>query len=456
MRESLEYSAKLRLPADTGADEIEATVVRALEELGLEEHAETRIGLLSGGQRKRVGVATELLSRPSLLFLDEPTTGLDPGLESRMMVLLRELAGNSRAVTVVTHATKSLGLCQKLVVMGRGGVLCFQGTPDEALGFFEADTYDDIYPSLASREPAEWQQRYIAQGRAMPVRPEAEEEPEPERRRARAGIFHQARILTARYLKLFLRDRRNVFILLGQIPILGLAVAALFKSGVFEKPPVDAGQAVKLTFLLLVTTVWIGAIDSAREIIKEKGVFVREYAVGVRMSAYLLSKAVVLFTLAAIQAVVLTGIVLVFQPLHESPAVYFAVLLIVVLTAIAAVSMGLFISAAVRNQDQATSFIPLLLIPQLFFGGSIVATAEMSAPMREATKVVVTQWSYAGLGAAIDMNKRIALDPKYGKVARFDHAYFTLTRASTYLILIGFTLVVFLGTAWMLRRRARP
>ena len=118
------------------------------------------------------------------------------------------------------------------------------------------------------------------------------------------------------------------------------------------------GQAVKLTFLLLVTTVWIGAIDSAREIIKEKGVFQREYAVGVRLSSYLLSKAIVLFTLAAIQAVVLTGIVLFFQPLHESPAVYFAVLLIVVLTAFAAVSMGLLrsrLSCATRTRRRASS-----------------------------------------------------------------------------------------------------
>jgi ABC transport system ATP-binding/permease protein len=455
VRESLEYSARLRLPTDTGEDEIEAAVLRALEELGLEAHADTRIGSLSGGQRKRVGVATELLSRPSLLFLDEPTTGLDPGLESKMMSLLRELSDNSRAVTVVTHATKSLGLCNKLVVMGAGGILCFQGSPDEALEFFGVTNYDDIYPSLASRDSREWQQRFIAQGRAMPVRAPDEGPPERERRRTRGRTFHQTRILTGRYLRLFLRDRRNVFILLGQIPILGLAVAALFKSGVFERPPIDAGQAVKLTFLLLVTTVWIGAIDSAREIIKEKGVFVRENAVGVSLTAYLLSKAIVLFTLAAIQAVVLTGIVLLFQPLHQPPDVYVAVIVIVVLTACAAVSMGLFISAAVRNQDQATSFIPLLLIPQLFFGGSIVATAEMSAPMREATKVVVTQWSYAGLGAAIDMNGRIADDPKYGKVARFDHDYFTLSRASTYLILAGFTIVVFLGTAWVLRRRAR-
>jgi ABC-type multidrug transport system ATPase subunit/ABC-type multidrug transport system permease subunit len=456
VRESLQYSSKLRLPTDTGDDEIAATVDRALEELGLEEHAETRIGSLSGGQRKRVGVATELLSRPSLLFLDEPTTGLDPGLESRMMSLLRELADNSRGVTVVTHATKSLGLCQKLVVMGRGGVLCFQGSPDEALEFFGAKTYDDIYPSLASREPQEWQQQFVAEGRAMPVHAESDTVPaERERSRVRGRVLQQARVLTGRYLRLFLRDRRNIIILLGQIPLLGLAVAALFKSGVFNKPPVDAGQAVKLTFLLLVTTVWIGAIDSAREIIKEKGVFVRETAVGVRRSAYLTSKALVLFTLAAIQAIVLTAIVLVFQPLHEPKSVYLAVFAIVVLTAFAAVSMGLLISAFVRNQDQATSFIPLLLIPQLFFGGSIVATAEMSAPMREATKVVVTQWSYAGLGAAIDMNGRIASDPKYGKVARFDHAYFTLSRGATYLILAGFILVTFMATAWVLKRRAR-
>ena len=455
VRESLAYSAELRLPADTGDDEIEATVERALEETGLTAHANTRIGSLSGGQRKRVGVATEVLSRPSLLFLDEPTTGLDPGLETKMMELFRNLAAASeRAVTVVTHATKSLGLCDKLVVMGAGGILCFHGTPDQAREFFGAETYDDIYVALANRDAIDWQQQFIARGLAAPTHAERDEAP-AKRRRVRGRGLHQTRVLTSRYLKVFTRDRRNVLILLGQIPILGLAVAALFKSGVFIRPPKDAGQAVKLTFLLLVTTVWIGSIDSAREIIKEKGVFVRETAVGVKISSYLASKAIVLFALATIQAVVLTGIVLAFQPLHEAQSVYGAVLIIVVLTAFAAVSMGLLVSAFVRSEDQATSFIPLILIPQLFFGGSIVATAEMSTPMQTATKAVVTQWSYAGMGAAIDMNGRIADDPKYGKVARFSHDYFTLSHASTYLILGGFSLVTLFAVGWILRRRAR-
>jgi ABC-type multidrug transport system ATPase subunit/ABC-type multidrug transport system permease subunit len=454
--ESLRYSARLRLPADSGEDEITVTVERALEELGLTAQADTRIGSLSGGQRKRVGLATEILSRPSLLFLDEPTTGLDPGLESRMMALLRELSDNSRAVIVVTHATKSLGLCDRLVVMGRGGVLCFRGSPDEALEFFGVDGYDDIYPSLEESDPREWQNRFAA------ICPPSTLHGEPNggapvrrAKRVRASIVHQARVLTSRYTRLFLRDRRNVIILLGQIPILGLAIAGLFKIEVFARPSSDAGQAVKLTFLLLVTTVWIGMIDASREIVKEKGVFSREHSVGVRLSAYLLSKAIVLFTLAAIQALVLSGIVLVFQPLHSHIDVYASVLLIVVLTGFAAVSMGLLVSAVVRNQDQATSFIPLVLIPQLFFGGSIVAVADMSGPLKAITKVVVSQWSYAGLGAAIDMNGRIAADPNYSRVARFGHNYFTLSRGSTYLILVAFVVGLFLIVAWTLRRRAR-
>jgi ABC-type multidrug transport system ATPase subunit/pSer/pThr/pTyr-binding forkhead associated (FHA) protein/ABC-type multidrug transport system permease subunit len=457
VRESLRYSARLRLPADSGPAEIDQTVDRALEELGLTAHADTRIGALSGGQRKRVGLATEILSRPSLLFLDEPTTGLDPGLESRMMTLLRELSGKSRAVIVVTHATKSLGLCDRLVVMGRGGVLCFEGSPDEALEFFGVDLYDDIYPTLEEQDPAELQRRML--GIKPPLLPAGAEQdgdrPTTPPRRARTSVARQTQILTARYARLFARDRRNMLILLAQIPVLGLAIAGLFKIKVFVRPSTDAGQAVKLTFLLLVTTVWIGMIDASREIVKEKSVFAREHSVGVRLSAYLSSKALVLFALAAIQALVLTGIVLVFQPLHSSLHVYATVIAIVVVTAFAAVSMGLLVSAVVRNQDQATSFIPLVLIPQLFFGGSIVATAQMSAPLRAITKVVVTQWSYAGLGAAIDMNRRIAESPNYSKVSSFGKHYFTLSALDTYLVLAGFIFAFMAISAWRLWRHAR-
>ena len=160
--EALDYAARLRLPRDVADGEIMATIDRVLAELSLTAQGDTRIGSLSGGQRKRTGVATELLNRPSLLFLDEPTTGLDPGLETRTMELLRGLADNGRAVIVVTHATKNLALCDKVIVMGRGGHLAFHGSPSEAIGFFGVPDFDEIYTALEDDGAETWGRRFDA------------------------------------------------------------------------------------------------------------------------------------------------------------------------------------------------------------------------------------------------------------------------------------------------------
>jgi ABC transport system ATP-binding/permease protein len=450
--EALDYAARLRLPHDTSPEEFAATVDRVVDELELVEHGNTRIDALSGGQRKRVGLAAELLSRPSLLFLDEPTTGLDPGLESRMMGLLRDLADASRAVVVVTHATKSLGKCARILVMGRGGRLCFDGSPDEALTFFDAETYDDIYAQLDRRAPEEWQ-RKLAQTGSQPVIPEEQRQPADKAPAARQGgrFWRQTSVLTQRYTRLFTRDRRNILILLLQVPLLAIAIVGLFKVEVF-RAATDAGEAVKLLFLVVTTVIWFGSIDGAREIIKEKSVFVREHAVGVRTSAYLTSKAVVLFTLAAVQTLLLAAIVFAFQPLHEPRDAYVTILAVLVLTSFVAVAMGLLMSAAVRTQDQATSFIPLVLVPQLFFGGSIVPVATMSAPLAGVSKAVVAQWSYGGLGSAISLNDRIAHSPAYAKVSRFGDDYFAIASGRVYLALGVFLVVGFAGMFLLLRR----
>jgi ABC-type multidrug transport system ATPase subunit/ABC-type multidrug transport system permease subunit len=451
--EALDYAARLRLPQDTSQEEIETTVDRVVEELELEAHGNTLIGSLSGGQRKRVGLAAELLSQPSLLFLDEPTTGLDPGLEARMMGLLHDLAERSRAVVVVTHATKSLDVCGKIVVMGRGGRLCFHGSPADALDFFGAESYDDIYAQLDRRPPEEWQSK-LAQSGSAPAVPEHEPaaEPEPVSGRRRGGAFwKQAYVLTHRYVRLFTRDRRNMLILLLQVPLLAFAIVGLFKLQVF-KAGTDAGEAVKLLFLVVTTVIWFGSIDAAREIIKEKSVFVREAGVGVRTGAYVLSKAVVLFTLAAVQTLLLASIVLGFQPLHESQGTYATVLGLLILTGWAAVGMGLLMSAAVKTQDQATSFIPLVLVPQLFFGGSIVPVATMSGPLAALSNAVIARWSYAGFGSSIDLNARIAASPAYAKVSLFGTDYFAIATGRVAAALVVFMVVFFAGVRLLLRR----
>jgi ABC-type multidrug transport system ATPase subunit/ABC-type multidrug transport system permease subunit len=452
VREALDYAARLRLPHDTSAEEYDATVERALGELELAEHSDTRIEALSGGQRKRVGLAAELLSRPSLLFLDEPTTGLDPGLETRMMELMGGLAEHARAVVVVTHATKSLDMCGRILIMGRGGRLCFDGTPADALTFFVADTFDDIYAQLDRRSPEEWQRKLAAEVTG-PVVPE-QQPPVAEAstaRRHRGRLLRQAYVLTHRYVRLFSRDRRNLMILLGQVPVLALAIVGLYKSGIFSGRR-DADDAVTVLFLVVTIVVWFGSIDGAREIIKEKSVFVREAAVGVRTGAYLFSKAAVLFTLAAVQTLILAAIFFAFQPLNESPATYVTVTVMLVLTSFASVGMGLLMSAAVRTQDQATSFIPLVLIPQLFFGGSIVPVATMSGALAAVSNAVVAKWSYAGFGSAIDLNERIASSPAFAKVSKFGDDYFAIAPSRVDLALIVFVVVFFVGIFFLLRR----
>src|SRR3954469_1906507 len=102
--EALQFAAELRMPADTTAGERGRVIATVLEELELTPHAGTRIDKLSGGQRKRVSAAVELLTSPSLLVLDEPTTGLDPALDRSVMEMLRRLADAGRVIVAVTHS----------------------------------------------------------------------------------------------------------------------------------------------------------------------------------------------------------------------------------------------------------------------------------------------------------------------------------------------------------------
>jgi ABC transport system ATP-binding/permease protein len=452
VREALRYSARLRLPRDATAGDVDVSVERVMEELSLGEHADTRIGLLSGGQRKRAGVATELLSRPSLLFLDEPTTGLDPGLESRMMRLLRALADEARAVVVVTHATKNLRLCDRLIVMGRGGHLCFEGTPAEALEFFEVEDFDDIYTALDEADGDHWRTRFAERRDATPTDEIATREIATERaaRRDSEPLSH-AGVLARRYLRLLARDPRNLAILIGQAPVLALAIAGLFGADTFAAGT-DPGDAAQLCFFLVITVTWLGAIASSREIIRERSVFERERAVGVGLGAYMVSKMAILALLSAVQVGLLAGIVFALRPLEMSADVYAQVILILVLTGWAAVALGLVVSAGVRSQEQATSFIPLLLIPQLLFGGAIVPVASMSAPLDTLAAAVFARWSFAGVGTAIDMNGRMEATP--GPASAFGPSFFDLGVLPAAVILSLFTAAFLLGAAALLTRRA--
>jgi len=151
---ALEFAAALRLPGLPAAVRARR-IDEVCRQVGLEDRLQVRIGRLSGGQKKRVSVAMELLTGPPVLILDEPTSGLDPGLEARLMGLFSQVARAGRVVMVATHAMESLERCDALLVLVRGHLAYF-GRPADAPGFFQTDRFAGIFPQLEKRSPAQW------------------------------------------------------------------------------------------------------------------------------------------------------------------------------------------------------------------------------------------------------------------------------------------------------------
>lgn len=135
VRDSLEYIARLRLPQDMARAERDNLIETTIETLGLSHVRGSRIQDLSGGQRKRVSIGCELITHPSLLFLDEPTSGMDPCTEERLMHYFQGMARHGATVLITTHILYNLAMLDRVVIMARGRLVFF-GRPAEAMNFF--------------------------------------------------------------------------------------------------------------------------------------------------------------------------------------------------------------------------------------------------------------------------------------------------------------------------------
>jgi ABC-type multidrug transport system ATPase subunit len=409
VREALRYAAALRA-YDVPVREREQRVEAVLEELHMAHRGDAQVRSLSDGERRRVACGTELVGDPSVVVLDEPTSGLDPGLERRLMVLLRELADRGRAVLVTTHATGSLRLCDRIVVMASGGRVAVVGSHDETLRHFGATTIDEVYAAVEGSDDSAdvVPVRNFDAGSAAPVQQTSNNV--SARRRAAPPMTAQLRTLSSRYALCMRRDARSLTLMIGQAPIIGIAIGLTVPSNILSDAILGPFYGVLLAFMIVIGAVWLGLIAACREIARERDALLREAAVGVRLDAYLLSKCAVIFPLVAFQTLLLIIPVAVLQPPNGSLMDYAGVLAVSIVAAWGAVAIGLLVSVLVQTAGQATTVLPLVVIPQLLLAGALIPPSQMIAPIKALSDITLARWALAGIGGALDLGPNISSD----------------------------------------------
>lgn len=391
--EELLFAARLRCAP--GEDPLEH-VMDVMAELRLTELTDARVATLSKGERRRTSCGVELVGGPRVLVLDEPASGLDPGLEQRLMLMLRRLADDGRGVLVATHATQSLHCCDRVIAMAPGGVVRYDGPPARLPQAFGVADLAAVYTELG---------RARSDDLGAPPPPVPAGAPRATAAsRPVAATGQQLPTVLARAALCRLRDRRSLGILLGQAPVLGAAIAVVLPRGMVEDGSMAPFYGLLLCFMLTVASVWLGVIAACREVVAERPIIDREIAIGVRPHVQVLAKILTLMPLVAAQAVLLAGVVLVLQPLPEGALL---VVGLCVVTAWAAAAMGLWLSAAARTADQATTSVPLLLIPQLLFAGALIPVDRMLPPLQVLADAVLARWALSGFGGAIGLEERV-------------------------------------------------
>jgi ABC-type multidrug transport system ATPase subunit/pSer/pThr/pTyr-binding forkhead associated (FHA) protein len=366
VKQCLYYSAKLRLPDDFGEKEIWDRVNEVIKVLDLEERAELVIDRLSGGQRKRVSLGIELLNKPSLLFMDEPTAGQDPRTEMKMMQLFREIANRGSTIVATTHLLGSFSLLDKVGVLVQGR-LAYYGPSQDMLAYFRTSHPAEVFDRLGEKPPDVWAKEFRTSSifKEFVVKPLGDQTKESSRPAGRSAgampaerkpSLRQLQTLLARQLTLRLSDWMNVVWMLAP-PLVIAALIVLMK----ETP-----NEPKLLFMVVFSALWFGCSASVREIVDEQLIYKRERERNLPIPYYLASKLIYLSGLALVQSGIFIGWMTIWGAQENHFLGAWAIMWLLTLEG---ALIGLVISALSPKPDTALFIFPLALIPQLLLAG---------------------------------------------------------------------------------------
>lgn len=449
--QNLFYNAKLCFGNLPDA-EITKLVLEVLTDLGLYETRDLKVGSpldkkISGGQRKRLNIALELIREPSVLFVDEPTSGLSSRDSENIMDLLKELALKGKLIFVVIHQPSSdiFKMFDKLIILDVGGFPIYNGNPVDAVIYFkqmvnhvnanesECVTCGNVNPELIFNiiegkvvdeygnltrtrkvSPAEWNSFYLENiaGKAEPLEPSNDN---PESTFNIPGRIKQFLVFGTRDIKSKLTNTQYMVINFLEAPLLAFILSYLvrfYNTDVSNKVGYIFRENENIPaylFMSVVVALFLGLTVSAEEIIRDRKILKREKFLNLSRSSYLLSKIAIMFALSAIQ---MATFVAVGNSVLGVKGMWVDYWLVLFTTSCFANMLGLNISASFNSAVTIYILIPFLIIPQLLLSGVIVKfeklnpsiTSQSSVPI--AGEIMASRWAFEALAVNQFMNNK--------------------------------------------------
>lgn len=449
--ESVEAATRLRVKSRS-TEELDHRIDRVLDETGLGPISDRLVKVLSGGQKRRLGLAMELVSDPKILLCDEVTSGLDPRSEREIVRLLHDLSRkDGRIILSVTHSLAHLELYDSILVLHEGKV-AFHGPPEQLNHYFSVTDTEEVYPRLAKQPSERWQaswnkhresyykmleknrQRLIDSGvlRASVV---ASPKPDDEKKETLLnqetqlpGFFSQFATLLSRRWRIFFRDRGQVFLQIA-ILICFPVLVTLFsekasgnirklsntmQSNVFQEikeqqsfraDQAKVGSAISgIIMFQVVLLALMGSNNSAREIAGERLIYEKEKFGGLRPLAYLCSKIAFLSCLVIAQSLWMAFFVDMFGP-FRGHFVQHAIFLLLINAAMTSICLA--ISAMMRTAEQASLLSIYLVGFQLPLSGAVLALPEHIEAFTR--PFISAYWSWSGSVEALQAQVNTAV-----------------------------------------------
>ena len=436
--QNLYYNAKLCF-AGFSEEALDKRVIDVLESLGLDQRKDLRVGsvldkTISGGQRKRLNIALELIREPAVMFVDEPTSGLSSRDSENVIDLLKELSLIGKLIFVVIHQPSSdiYKMFDKMYIMDTGGFPVFYGNPVEAVTYFKRATNQvdsergqcetcgnvnpeqifniieakvvDEYGQLTNKRkvnPKGWNESFTENFEIEEVVNVNEEPPQsldiPNK-------IKQAFIFTTRDLISKISNKQYLLINLLEAPLLALILAFIirYKSSPYGDEYIFRFNENIPAFMLMsiIVALFMGLTVSAEEIIRDRKILKRESFLNLSWSSYLVSKLSILFLLSAIQTL---SFVIVGHLLLEIREMTFAFWLVLFTCSCMANVLGLNISSAFNSAVTVYVMIPLLLIPQMILSGLLFSFDKLNNILSTKGKVPIvadfmaSRWAYEAM-----------------------------------------------------------